>query len=268
MSSSKPKNIYDVVQPIHFCSKLIGLTSFSIRRNKLLKFEGFLTMCNVLSIISSTIFSALVVVKYISATEAWKMNRSYLSEFFESCAMTVVTCNGAIIIFVNWWFFFVRKKFIVILDLINEVDHALWESNIMVNHARHKKFVFIFLACVKAANIIGGCLSFYSANLSEVYAMSCFMTLADFFSIESFILLCSQFMFFMWAVRIRYQHINGFLSHKFLRKPSINEKGSKVAIESRKIDEFSILFDKLVDITEYLSFCYGVPVCFLFLEIL
>jgi hypothetical protein len=70
--------------------------------------------------------------------------------------------------------------------------------------------------------------------------------------------LCSQFMFFMWTVEIRYRHVNRVLKKSFNFDELIGEQASKP--KTKILTTIAILYDKILKISERLSQCYGTPV--------
>lgn len=260
MSLSKTLNIYDVVGPIHFCSKVIGLTSFSIRTDNHRNYEGFVSFSNVLCIIIATTWSFFVVAKYLFATEMWAMNREYLSTFYESCTTVVVSTDVIISIFVNWWLFSVRDRLISALDLIKEIDESLMRLDVPVNHPKHRRILIIIMTVLNAVNVCAAALLYCTTLLGDVLRSSTLLVVADFLSCEFFTMLCTQFVLFMLVVKIRYQHINEYLLRHLRKKSKAIGEGSVTSYDVHSLSKIAILHNKLVDLVEHLSYCYAVPV--------
>lgn len=251
MLATRAVNIYGVISPIHSCSKVIGLTSFSIRKDNHQNYEGFVSFYNVLCIIIATTWSFFVVAKYVFAAEMWEMNREYLSTFLEGCTTIVVSSDIVISIFVNWWLFLMRDKLIAILDLIREIDEGLMKLNVPVDHAKHRKLSIIYLTALKTSNVLAVLTLYCASRLGNVFKTSVLLICADYYSTEFFTTLYSQFILFMLMVKIRYQHINDYLLSNLRQR-----KGLKIT----DVNKVAMLHNKLVDLVEQLSFCYAVPV--------
>lgn len=261
MSLSKTLNIYDVVGPIHFCSKVIGLTSFSIRTDNHRNYEGFVSFSNVLCIIIATTWSFFVVARYLFASEVWAMNREYLSTFYESCTTVVFTTDVFISIFVNWWLFSMRDRLISTMDLIKDIDEGLMRLDVPVNHSKHRRVVIIIMAVLNAVNICAAAALYCTTLLArDVLRSSTLLVVADFLSCEFFTMLCTQFILFMLIVKIRYQHINEYLLRHLRRKSKAIGNGSVTSYDVHSLSTIAILHNKLVDLVEHLSYCYAVPV--------
>lgn len=149
-----------------------------------------------------------------------EINRQYLSKFFENCTVIAFTTDTIIIVIVNWCLLLIKNKFIAILDIVKEVDVTLMDLGVPVNHAKHKKFIIIILIIMKAVNAFGAIVSFTGGQISGDLRESSLISIADFLTYEYFTTLCLQFIFFMWLVQVRYQHINDFLMHNELKKKS------------------------------------------------
>jgi hypothetical protein len=189
----------------------------------------------------------------------WEMNHDYLSKFLENCAIIVTCADIIIIFFVNWWLFIIQKRFIILLDLVKEVDEGLLQLGCTVNHVYHKKVVIIILVVMKALNVVGNFLAFIGGQISDMFKGSAMMSIADYLWFESFAMLYLQFIFFIWLVKIRFQHINKLLK-RIMKKDSNERIGLIEKTLCEDLKTIAILHNKLVDIVEYSSFCYGVPV--------
>lgn len=75
---------------------------------------------------------------------------------------------------------------------------------------------------------------------------------------EQSVFLNFQFIFVMLAVKLRYKLINSFLEEKFLTLPIKDVKDG-----NQKLNAAALIHDKLVDITNIINRCYGVPVSIL-----
>lgn len=263
MLSTKASNIYDVIRPIHFCSQLIGLTSFSIKKDSLQLYQGSVTLFNVLCLIISTAWSIFTFTRLVSFNAV--LHRKYMSEFFETCLVIVICFNIVIMAFIVWWLFLIKEKLIALLQSIHDVDEALAELKVPINHWKHKKFIIACLIASKILNFSGGVSTFLMSKYTNFYKLTFIMSLADFIGNEYYSIFCSQAIFFLWAVRIRYQSINQYLMKAYMRKV---KNGNKFSVkDAEDLKTVARLHDKLVDIAQDLSFCYGVPVSLKSVEI-
>lgn len=246
-------NIYDIVRPLHLSSQLVGLTSFSIIKDNNQVHTAFVSVRNVLCIILSTVWNFFVIYKYLFTQSVWEFNREYLSSFFENVSKIALSCDVVILIFVNWWLCFRRNEILVILDKFNNIDQSLGKLNVFINHRKQKQFVTIFVMSLITMIFCGSLALLYASIVSNVYSYSLILFFADLHSLISSTLLSSQFIFLMLGIKIRYQSINEYLMRDMLES-QINVR------KPEAYNEITTLHDKLLDATEQISFCYGVPV--------
>lgn len=258
MFSLKAANIYDVVKPIHVCSQLVGLTSFEIRKDNRQRYKSFVTFYNVLCIVASSSWSVFIITRLTFYERIWILDREYLSEFFENCSRIVLFVFMTIIMFVSWWLLLIKDKFVTMLKLIKDVDDTLVILDTPVNHRKQKTISILFLAVAKLANIseIFGIISM--SKVTTFYNNSIYSLIGNLIGSESFVLMSTQFIFLMWAIKIRYAHVNDILRRFYSQKRSNLETSPKINAES--FQKLSILHDSLTDLANMTSFCYGVPV--------
>ena len=258
MFSIKADDIYDVVKPVHSCSRIFGLTSFSIQRVSRRKHKTVVTSYNILCIFISTFWSIFILWYYLNGKAAWELNQEYISDFFESCSKINLICNIVLTDFTNWRLIFIRDKFIDLLDSIKNVDEILMQLDINLNFGKQKKISIFTLTFLKLIVIFGTVLSFASTNLAGIYTSSNITLVGDFIGFTYVNLMFSQFMLFMWVIKERYKSIN-----QMLHKIYLDNYSNAAKINSKKFADLTavtIVHDKLVDISELLSFCYGLPV--------
>ena len=81
--------------------------------------------------------------------------------------------------------------------------------------------------------------------------------------VQYYILLNSQFIIWITFVKIRYETINTFLISNFQTFYG-NCRGASQIINTndklKLIDIVAVVHDQLVDLTNQLNFCYGLPV--------
>lgn len=251
-------NIYDVIKPVHFFSKLIGLTSFAIRKDNRQGYQAVFAVYSVLLTVISSSWNIYFISQYVLSEVVWDISREYLSELFETCSLLILISLLSYIVLTNFWFLFVKDKVMQLLNLLHEVDQMLFEFDITINHRKHQKFLIYILIFIKVCNVSGTLMSIITSTVSGAFKVSYISSFADFLGFESFSMLTLQFVLIMWAVFNRYQLANRFLMKIYSQKISEVEIISRVKVET--INKISILHDKLVDVTKLLSFCYGVPV--------
>lgn len=255
MFSNKAKVIYDVVNPIHSFSRIFGLTSFSIKKDNHKNYYGFVTFYDAFWLIISSLWSFFVVFWFVFQNKLFELNHEFLTKLFGKCFGVVAFSEVTIFLVTNWRFVFIKNEIINILKLIDEVDEELTTMNARVDLTSHQRFLKLFLILVTFFNMLGAFTSFITANLTGAYNPSIIVTLFDFFIIQLFVLLCSQFGFFMWSVKVRYFHVNRILEEKFCLTTVQN--GKSLQMKSKTVTSIAILHEKIVRISECLSDCYG-----------
>lgn len=253
MFSLKADNIYSVAKPLHFCSQLTGLTSFSITRKNGL----FVTIVNCFDvfcvIISSTLYSVIAIKFLLNKDAMWDVNQIATSSVFEDCMFIIIMTFFLNSILTIWWSFGARKYFADIFNLLQEVDEELVEIKVPVNLRHQKKVILMFVTFVK---LLTTCSLYLTSQIgADVYYISTILLIAMLFTIELTIFNIFQFSFIMWTVKLRYKKINLFLKENFL-----NSENRKIVDGNKKLDKVAILHDKLVDICESVNRCYGFPV--------
>lgn len=256
MFSLKADDIYHVAEPLHFFSKIIGLSCFTVAR-KNGKFIVRRSLLNFVCILVTTLYSSATGIFFIShiqemsATSPFAASNFFVKGMF--CAMLGVfyVANQS-----NWWIFFGRKSLCRILNLLAEVDEELETMKVPMNLRKHKKVVLGFVVAIKAfifVNVILVYLAEVVDNISHI-AVPAFVMFTAFVLMEIGVFTIFQFIFVMWAVKLRYQKINLFLEENFLNSNCEAKDGKD------KIMRAATLHDKLVDVSEAINRCFGVPV--------
>lgn len=255
MFSLKANNIYDTAKPLHFCSRMFGLTAFSVRlenHNQLMK--ASVSLWDICSVVLSTVCSLIFHAMFISIQQEIVASQEiWISEIFIT-GMVFVTFNYAIISVISiWWTVFLRKSFSELLNTVLEVDLSLQRIKHPLNFSEHKKKVLIFILMIKVltAGIICAMISYMRSDLSLTYIICSFLII---FYGEINILIIFHFMFWIWALKLRYKQINLYLSAKYLND---NEDASQ---EVERLNTAAIIHDRLVDACGIINRCYGVPV--------
>lgn len=258
MFSLKADNIYDVAKPLHFCSRMFGLTSFVVTREKgklKLSVNALSIFCLLLSIMWSWMFFAM---SYSIQEELTKYKKVWASEIFQKGIYGVTF--GFILIFnlTSCWTVLSQRHFAKLLNLIVELDEELLMIKHPLNLVHHKRIVLIPLVAIKLFTIfifLSIATHQKANNYSFTYLAICYSTVMH---LQLNIIIIFHFLFWMWAVKLRYQKLNIYLNDK-----SFNENSNLV---NEKLNIAAMLHDKLVDISELINRCYGVPVrCSLFI---
>lgn len=251
----KADNIYDVIKPLHYFSQTTGLTSFSIQRRNG-SFVGFLRWFNVLFITLSTIWIIFVMFFFMSdQAKMWKINRAYISEVFQNSMFCVLLAFLTTSILFNWWTFGAKHHFSRALNLLCEVDEKLLELKVPVGLRKHKIVILIFSIVVKSFTTASLYATREIGNHSEMYKVNIMLLISMYLCVEMAIFAIYHYTFWMWAVKIRYQKINLCLEENFLKSSDHDMKeGNEI------LRKAAVLHDKLVDVSECINRCYGVPV--------
>lgn len=258
MFSIRADDIYEVVKPVHCCSQILGLTSFSILQVSKRKYKAVVTFYNILCIIISTCWNSFILWFYASGSGDWKLNQEYISEFYEHCSKINLICNISLVVFTNWWLIFKRDKFIALLDSIQNGDEILMHLDINLSFGKQKKISIVVLIILKIIAVVGTVVSYATTKLTEIFTPSLITSVADYINVTFLVLMFAQFMLFMWVIKERYKHINQMLYKIYLDNYSNVAKSHSKKLAD--LTALSIVHDKLVDTSELLSFCYGVPV--------
>lgn len=255
MFSLNAKNIYDVVEPLHLCSQLLGLTSFSIGKGKDI-YVAKLKLYNVLCLaITTGLISLFTSMFILFNAELWQINRVYMSEVFENSMFCVLLSFFFCLIPVNLWFYSARKQFAILLNLLVEVDEELQKMEKPINLRKHKKVVLFFVLSTKILSFIAIMLSYWIGRNTDLFSMNIALLIAMNFSIVWNMFVIFQFTFTLWAVKLRYENVNTCLMDNFLSiKTQSAEDGND------KLKMIASVHDKLVDVSESINRCYGFPV--------
>lgn len=259
MSLVEISSVFEAIKPLHFCSQIFGLTAFSIKRNISWQYEGFVSYCNYFCILLTTFWHGYSIVNSVFLEHLWKVaDRTYMSEFFENCMKILIVGNCAIIIYILWWLFAMKSRIMKALHLINDVDEVLCDMNTGVNHRKYQKTLMSFVIFIQILNIFKTGTEALSTFLLEVYETSFMASIGEFIGFEYIFLLSGQIVFFMLSARIRFQQINKVLNAKWKETIVNFQKPSKHPDEAFK--KLPVLYCKMADVCEILSYCYGIPV--------
>lgn len=257
MLSLKAENFCESTRPLHFFSKIIGLTSFSIELQKG-KFKVFTTVFNVCCILIPTVWCVFACVYSLCSLDIIEehIERLNVSEVFEKSVIFIMLGFLFITILSNWWIFAMKKSFEVIFDTLKEVDDELEVLKVPVNFRRHKMLTLVLIVTLKvlvSTNVVVSYHILVSYHKDFLLWCATFATMIIY--MESSIFTFYHFMFFMWSVKIRYESINLYIKKHFIDTKILSERDG-----NENLHKTSVLHDKLVDISECLNRCYGVPV--------
>lgn len=256
MFSLKADDSFDVAKPLHFFSKFIGLTSFSIKEEKQL--SVFVTLVDLVFLNLVSVSSVIGVVRFIFYDhQVWGFHT--VSEVFRRSIDLVVTSFILIPIFANLWIFCARKSFADIFNNLTIIDKELEVMRVPVNYRKSKRKILIFILVIKCIVITSFAVTETIGRTSNLFKSDVMVAISICTNIEYTIFVIYHFTFLMMAVKQRYKRINLFLQLNFLICPS-----DEVRNGNEKLNQAASLHDKLVDVADKINRCYGVPVSLLF----
>ena len=249
----KDDNFYGLAAPLHFLSKLLGLTSFSIQKEKG-KFVAKVTFFNAFCILISTvccIFSTIFFASFYNELSAY-LDRLKSSEMFKSCILFTGFSFLYVALLTNWWTLCHRKSFVSIFVAFQELDEGLEAFNIQLKLPRQKRIVWKIIS-VTVFLVLLNILMTYFFLIERMKRTVCFTFITIWIYFATMVFCFVQFSCLTWSVKFRYVKINEFLSENFVMENS--EK-----LSNKNLGKIAKLHDKLVDITEIINRCYGIPV--------
>lgn len=255
--SSKSANAYTVAKPFHFVSKVFGLTSFTVAHENG-KFITSTSVFNIFCILSSTvccIVGSFYFHEFMYLVRE-RFSKYEISNTIEKSSIVLTIFYVYSLIFVNWWIFCSQRFFGKIFNALAEVDDELKAMNTACNFNKQRRIVIsvLIMAAIPVMYHIAG--SFAMILIMDehwigaaIFAMWIYMTAMGY--------TLFQFAFFMWQVKIRYQRINSYI----VNLHSTRNYGHTKASDPLKVA--AILHDNLVDISQLVNRCYGLPVSFI-----
>lgn len=257
MSLFKADDIYDVAYPLHICSQVIGLTAFKITRKSGV-FVPSINRYNIFCVLIATFAGLMTTYMFIFRTDdLMVINAVAISVVYERSMFFVVLGFITSTLLVNWWTLGSKTPFSRVLNLIYEVDEELASMKCSVNLKKHKKIILSFVTLTNSMGIISTVMTSLIGEITKLFHMNICFLISMFFIVQSNIFFLFQFTFLMWAIKVRYQKINFFLEESFMAAPDgIIKDGNG------KLNKAARLHDKLVDASESINRCYGVPVRF------
>ena len=248
MFSIKADNIYDVAQPLHQCSRLFGLTSFSVKYEDQ-RLKASTDIWSVFSILFTIPWSLICIsLYYLMPIDDLNVHNIWISETSE-VGMTFLFCG--ILISTNlaiWWTFMARNHFSKLLNLMLKLDDDLSKIKSPLNFGKHKKIIWVFVTIINlnvVTSIGSAFLMGHPMNFSYFVCMILFTvcTLMN-------IILIIHFTFWIWAIKIRYEKVNHYLEEHF----------SNITEGIEKLNASANFHATLVDSSDLINKCYGLPV--------
>lgn len=255
MSLFKADDIYDVAYPLHACSQLIGLTAFWITRKSGV-FVPSINLYNVFCIVVATLAGFMITYMLIfEIDELIVINSVTVSVVYEKSMFCVILGFIATTLLANWWTFASKLPFARVLNLLYEVDEELARMKFPVNLKRHKKVILFFVTLTKSLAVLSLSMTSLIGETTNLFHVNFMFMISMYFVVQTNVFFVFQFTFLMWAIKLRYQKINLFLAENFLA----SEDGL-IKDGNGKLNKAALLHDKLVDASECINRCYGVPV--------
>lgn len=252
MCSLNANNFYEVAKPLHICSQLIGLTSFSVKGING-KFISTSSPRNIATLIFFTAWNIYASTIVIYKGRGLIITHRYISRIFENGINLVMFCFISITIFINLLTAFTKKRFPAILNHFAAVDEQLDKMKITVDFKQHKITLLMFVGSVTIFLTCFLILSVIISEAADVYHTTLFLTITMCVNIATHVYIIFHFIFLMLAVKLRYRKVNLFFK-QMLAKESDSIDGV------RTISEVALVHDQLGDATESINKCYGIPV--------
>ena len=115
---------YDIFYPIHVTSRIVGLTSFSIKTSEDSVFKAFISIFDLCFLCLSLWWCfTLSLVIYVEPESIFEMlDVKIFTKLFISSILSMFFMFLALIAFNNIWFVIICKKFALILNQLDEID--------------------------------------------------------------------------------------------------------------------------------------------------
>lgn len=251
MKLLKAENIYETFAPLHKFSMILGLNSFSIKRDGLGKFSGCLTSWNIGILTIITMWSIIVCINYASGVNLWEISQEYFTELYHDCSLILTILEIFMDIIIKWFTFFKKGTFARILNSIDEFDRELECFGFKINYCKHKRNLIIFLTipCVLNFSILLCCVAYN--EVSNVHDVSVFAVIHDIVMIQSVGCVVVQFGYFVKCITLRIHMLN---------KNLMIIQGNLSDHQIKDIQHTVALYDKLVSVTDDICSYYGLPV--------
>lgn len=254
MFTSKADDIYDVIEPFLFYSKLIGLTSFTIQRRER-SFVSLKTFFNVMCITLSTIMNfSMGVVLALYTYRIFETSAYNSPNSFEKFAYFVMLAFFLATTLLSWWLFFAERSFCKALNLLSEVDEGLNELKVPIDLKKHKKFIYIITMSLKVGSLAITAATYFAELSLGLFNPSLLIFIGIWFTTEIYFFINLHFILLIMAIKLRFKRINDFLE-EFLMTPDVD-----ITTGTRNITKAASLHSKLVDASEAFNRFCGFPV--------
>lgn len=254
MFSLQADNIYDVIKPFHFFSMLIGITSFSISKGKKKNFEASINCFSVSCIVLTTIWNLVSGAFFIHLLSTSDSKPIVVSQFYETVSFFMTIVFILITISFNLLTLKERNHFATLLNLMRDVDRELNELNNRVNLKKQKIILLAIIVTVKTLVFFNTIISYgLHRTTGTPFLIDFFVWLIMYVAMESNIFACLHFIFWTWTVKLRFKKLNQILELK-----SCSAFYDTLTIH--KFNKILELHDKLVDASQLICRCYGIPV--------
>lgn len=250
-------DIYDVYQPIHLISRSIGLTSFSLKTEKG-KIEASSTCSSLCIIISTTVLNLVLAHRFVTKTEEmWIVNEKVLPKIFiDAMYFLILTFSGQTII-MQVWTLCTMDSVSRILNLMTEIDNELSRQIMFlssVDYTKQRKYFLCSTLFVLAFIAFSFTLTVMVSDYNEVFKLSIPQSISMGLCMSTSTLLMCQFFYLIWSVKMRFRSINSFLSD------NSNQRAENYFAIKKNLRKIANIHDLLVDVTQNINKCYGVPV--------
>lgn len=249
----KAGNIYEAFEPLHFVSRLTGLSSFSLTQ-KDGKFKAAYTWFDdVLVAVTSLwclLFAVLVIVK---SDQMWRINVKVLPDILVETTFFLMISFPLTTVVSHWCILFLKKNLAKILNLIIQVDDELVALKHPIDLRKEKRKNLITSVAIAIFSTSLFILTIFASKSSDIYTMHFVLSLSLGLCQLSNFFLTFQFVFFVSAIKSRFQKINLVLREDFWFANGFYGPTSK-------LNKAAYLHDMLVDACQFINRFYGIPV--------
>lgn len=251
----KADDIYDAYQPVHLISRSIGLTSFSMKTEKG-KLEASSTCLSLCIIISTTVLNLVLAHRFVTKTEEmWIVNEKVLPKIFIDAMYFLILTFSIQTIILQTWTFCTMESVARILNLMTEIDNELSRQFLFqVNYTKQRKYFLGSTLFGLTFIAFSFTLTVMMSDYNEVFKLSIPQSISMGLCMSTNALLMCQFFYFIWSAKMRFRSINSLLSD------SSNQRADNFFAIKEKLKKIANIHDLLVDVTQSINKCYGVPV--------
>lgn len=255
MLFSKADCVYDVYQPMHFISRSIGLTSFSLKTEKG-KMKASTTCLSLCIIISTTLMNLVLAHRFVTKNEEmWIINEKILPRIFIDVMYYVILTLSIQTIILQGWTFCAKGSFAIIFNLLRTIDNEiLKQCSFRVDYTKQRKYFAAVSLFGMVSIVFSMTVNVITSDYNELYKLSISQSVSMGLCMSTSTLLMCQFFFFIWMTKMRFRQVNFFLIGCCKRQMT-NDHMMKETLK-----KMANIHDLLVDVTENINKCFGVPV--------